>query len=282
MKNRTISQQTVFLYISAAFLLILVIAAFLLPPIMHLDPFVKDSIPFSPPSGTFWLGTNNLGQDCFARLLHGLRSSLIVGVAAAVLATFIGTVVGITAGFTGGLIDSLLTSVTNLLLVIPQLIILILISNSIQNSSLPLLAVFIGCTSWVWIARALQAQAGSLRLREHVAQAQLNGAGIVSLLIKQVLPYLSSYVFMAFIMQLGSAIFSEAALSMLGLGPRGSEVISLGSILDNAKSEGFSGAHWWVFLPPTIVITLCMFSLYSINTALEGVFNPRLRKKSKT
>jgi peptide/nickel transport system permease protein len=280
MKCGNLSRQSVILHVNSVFFLVLAIAAFLLPAIMDLDPFAKDGIAFSPPSGSWWLGTNNLGQDCFARLLYGLRSSLIVGVAAAILATVIGTAVGITGGFAGGWVDSFLTSVTNLLLVVPQLVILILISNSIQNSSLPLLAVFIGCTSWVWIARALQAQAGSLRLREHVAQARLNGAGIVSLLVKQVLPYVSSYVFMAFIMQLGSAIFSEAALSMLGLGPRGSEVISLGSILDNAKSEGFSGAHWWVFLPPTIIITLFMFALYSMNTALEGVFNPRLRIKN--
>ena len=262
-----------------ALLFILITLAFLLPLALNLDPFVKNGPSFASPCKEYPLGTNSLGQDCFARLVYGLRASIIVGFAAALLATVLGTAIGITGGFLGGIFDSLCTTVTNLLIVVPQLIILILISNTITNSSLSLLVLFIGLSSWVWVARALRAQTASLRLRDHVSLARLNGFGTVSLLLKQILPYVASYVFMAFIMQIGSAIFSEAALSMLGLGPRGSEVVSLGSILDEARlNEAFESGYWWVFLPPTLVITLCMFSLYSINTSLESVFNPRTQR----
>ncbi len=257
----------------------IVAAAFLLPIVSHLDPFAKNGPAFLHPGKEYLLGTDSLGRDCFARLVFGLRSSMIVGFVAASLAVFIGTAIGVIGGFLGGIVDSLCTTVTNLLVVVPQLIILILISTSIQNSSLMLLSVFIGLSSWVWIARALRAQASSIRLREHVALARLNGFGTVSLLVKQIVPYVASYVAMAFIMQMGSAIFSEAALSMLGLGPRGSQVVSLGSILDDARlNEAFGSGYWWVFLPPTLLITVCMFTLYSINTSLEGFFNPRLRR----
>ena len=262
----------------AATFFFFVLAALLLPLLMPLEPFTTNADPFLPPGRGHLLGTNNLGQDVFARLVYGLRSSLYVGLAAGAFATALGTGIGIVAGYKGGLIDNLLTLLTNLLVVIPQLIILILISNSIESRTLTLLAFFIGITAWVWVARALRAQASSLRNRDHVNIARLNGQGTATILARHILPYVFSYVFMAFVMQLGSGIFAEAALSMIGLGPQGSGFVSLGRMLNEAQAnEALDSGYWWVFLPPTIIITLIIFSLYLINTAMEGVFNPRLR-----
>jgi peptide/nickel transport system permease protein len=93
-----------------------------------------------------------------------------------------------------------------------------------------------------------------------------------------VLPYLLSYVFMVFIMQVASGILSESAISMIGLGPLDTQ--SLGVILNDAKSNGALGdGIWWAFLPATAIITVTVFSLYLINTSMEGVFNPRLRRE---
>ncbi len=249
------------------------------PLVVSASPFATDSMPYLGPSSEHWLGTNNLGQDVFSRLLYGLRSSLYVGLTAGVFATVIGTFVGVYGGYKGGIVDNVFTLITNLMLVIPQLVVLILISNSIENRSMTLIAIIIGVTSWTWVARAVSAQSASLKVRDHVNLAKLNGFGTPSILLRQILPYILSYVFMAFILQLTSGILSESALSMLGLGPQGSESVSLGRMLNDAQNnEALDSGYWWVFIPPTIIITLIAFSLYVVNTAMEGVFNPRLRK----
>jgi peptide/nickel transport system permease protein len=214
----------------------------------------------------------------FSLLIQGLRSSLYVGFLAGTIATIVGTAVGVYGGYKGGLIDDILTVGTNLFLVIPSLIVLILISSSLdEGRSLTLIALLIGATTWTWSARAVRAQSSSIRSRDHVALARINGystAGIVGL---HILPYLLSYIFMVFIIQTATGILTEASISLLGLGPYDS--ISLGKILNEAKTnEALADGAWWAFMPAMVLITVVVLALYVLNTSLEGVFNPRLRK----
>ena len=251
----------------------------LIPPLtMHLDHQTRVGLPFLPPSGQHWLGTDQMGVDMFALLIQGLRASLYVGFLAGTVATFIGTLIGVYGGYKGGLIDDILTVGTNLFLVIPSLIVLILLSGSIEEGrSLTLIAIIIGCTTWTWTARAVRAQSASLRGRDHVNLARINGYGTFGIVFMQILPYLLSYVFMVFILQTAAGILTEASISMLGLGPYDS--ISLGKILNEAmKNEALTDGAWWAFAPAMVLITVIVFALYVINTSMEGVFNPRLRK----
>jgi peptide/nickel transport system permease protein len=255
-----------------------VLAAVGYPLVSDTDPLARVGYPFDQPSARHWLGANSEGQDMLAQLLYGLRASLYVGITAGLCATVLGTLIGVFSGYKGGIIDNLLTMVTNLFLVIPSLVILILISNSIENRSLTLVALIIGATTWTWTARAVRAQAASLRDRDHVNLARLNGQGTLGILVRQILPYILSYVFMAFILQMATGILSEAAISMLGLGPY--DTVTLGQILNRAQqNEALVNGNWWAFLPAAALISLITFSLYLVNTAMEGVFNPRLRKK---
>jgi peptide/nickel transport system permease protein len=156
--------------------------------------------------------------------------------------------------------------------------VLILLSSSMdEGRSLTLISLIIGGTTWTWSARAVRAQASSLRARDHVALARINGFSTLEIVLLHILPYLLSYIFMVFILQTATAILSEASISMLGLGPYDS--ISLGKILNDAKTnEALTGGAWWAFMPAMVLVTVIAFSLYVINTAMEGVFNPRLRK----
>jgi peptide/nickel transport system permease protein len=107
--------------------------------------------------------------------------------------------------------------------------------------------------------------------------AKLNGDGALRVMLVHILPYLFSYIFMVFIMQVASGILSESAISMIGLGPM--DTVSLGTILNDAKNNGALGhGIWWAFLPSTFLIATTVFALYLLNTSMEGVFNPRLRK----
>ncbi len=252
--------------------------ALLGPLLVHVDVNTRVGLAFTPPSSEHWLGTDHLGIDMVSLLIAGLRSSLYVGFIAGTVATVVGTLIGLYGGYKGGLIDDVLTVGTNLFLVIPSLIVLILLSSSIENGrSLTLIALIIGCTTWTWSARAVRAQSSSLRGRDHVALARINGYGTMGIVLLHIMPYLLSYIFMVFILQIATGILSEASISMLGLGPYDS--ISLGKILNEAiHNEALSDGAWWAFAPAVVLITVIVFALYIINTSLEGVFNPRLRK----
>jgi len=252
--------------------------ALLFPLFYNLDITTRAGVPYMAPSAGHWLGTDHLGVDMVSLLVSGLRSSLYVGFLAGIIATLLGTLLGVYAGFKGGWIDDIITLITNLFLVIPTFVVLILISSSLKEGrSLALIAFIIGATTWTWSARAVRAQASSLKSRDHIALARVNGFGTFGIVTMHILPYLLSYVFMVFILQTATGILSEACISMIGLGPYDS--VSLGTILNEAmRNEALTDGAWWAFIPATILITVIVFAFYVINTSMEGVFNPRLRK----
>lgn len=263
----------------SVFILTLLLAAFG-PLFYHVDTLARDVVagPYAGSSADHFFGTDHLGRDYVSLLISGLRSSLYVGFISGIIGTTVGVLIGLYGGFRGGWIDELLNVTTNLFIVIPQFVILVLISSAVKDGrSLTLIGLIIGLTSWSWSARGVRAQASSLRSRDHIALAKINGANSLTIVLKHVLPYLLSYVFMVFIMQVSSGILSEASISMIGLGPLDST--SLGIILNQAKDNGaLSDGIWMAFLPATIIIVMAVFALYLINTSMEGVFNPRLRK----
>jgi len=258
------------------FILTMAIALFF-PLFYHIDIHTVGPA-MLPPSRAHWLGTNHMGLDMVSLLVMGLRSSLYVGFTAGILATIVGTLLGVYGGFKGGWQDEAISLLTNLLIVIPQFVILVLISSSVKEGrSLSLIALIIAFTSWTWSARAVRAQSSSLKSRDHIALARVNGCNTFQIVFWHVLPYLWSYVFMVFIIQTGSAIISESCISMIGLGPY--DTVSLGTILNDAmRNEALSDGAWWAFVPATVLISVIVFAFFVINTSMEGVFNPRLRK----
>lgn len=274
---RGLLKNPAFILGASLFLLTLLIAL-LAPLFLNVDTQTRVGLAYTPPSSEHWLGTDHMGIDMVSMLVAGLRSSLHVGFLAGTVATIVGTLIGVYGGYKGGLVDDVLTVATNLFLVIPSLIVLILLSSSMdQGRSLSLIALIIGCTTWTWSARAVRAQSASLRARDHVSLARINGYGTFGIVTLHILPYLLSYIFMVFILQTATGILSEASISMLGLGPYDS--VSLGKILNEAiRNEALTDGAWWAFVPAMVLVTVIAFALYVINTAMEGVFNPRLRK----
>jgi peptide/nickel transport system permease protein len=274
---RGLLKNPAFILGASLFLFTLLIALFA-PLFTNVDTQTRVGLAYTPPSSEHWLGTDHMGIDMVSMLVAGLRSSLHVGFLAGTVATIVGTLIGVYGGYKGGLVDDVLTVATNLFLVIPSLIVLILLSSSMdQGRSLSLIALIIGCTTWTWSARAVRAQSASLRARDHVSLARINGYGSFGIVTLHILPYLLSYIFMVFILQTATGILSEASISMLGLGPYDS--VSLGKILNEAiRNEALTDGAWWAFVPAMVLVTVIAFALYVINTAMEGVFNPRLRK----
>ncbi|NLV92727.1 MAG: ABC transporter permease [Firmicutes bacterium] len=265
-------------FIAGLIMFICVLAFGLFGPFFSdINPFQSVGGLYDSPSKTAWLGTDNLGRDVFTGLMYGTRTSLLIGLIAGCIATLIGVTIGSVAGYSGGLLDEALMGFTNIFITIPPIVILILISVAVDIRSAPAMGVIIGVTGWPWTARAVRAQTSSLRTREHIDVARITGIGPLEMILTEVLPYMFSYIFMAFILQLSSAILNEATLSMLGLGP--SQTVSLGIMLQWALLwEAVRTGAWWAFLPPVFFLTVISFSLMLMNSGMDEVFNPRLRK----
>lgn len=226
------------------------------------------------------LGTDNFGRDVLKELAAAIKTSIFIGLVAGSIATLIGLTFGLLSGFIGGLVDDFIMFITNIFTVIPAFVLLILISYSIgQDQRGPTtVAVVIGLTVWTWTARAVRSQVISLRNRDHVNLSKLSGHNLFLIIFTDILPYIASYVIMALILQISGAILAEAQLSLLGLGPKTTEVPTLGlmmnwSMLYTAHLNGY----WWAYFPVILTIALISFSLNLMNTGLDQVFNPTLR-----
>ena len=227
------------------------------------------------------LGTDNFGRDVLSELVKATEVSLEIGFVAGIIATLIGLSLGLLSGYIGGAVDDIIMFITNLFTVIPSIVILILISYSIgqEQRGAVTIAVVIGFTSWVWTTRAVRAQVISLRHRDHVNLSKLSGHSIFYIIVMDIFPYIASYVIMALILQISSAILAEASLSIIGLGPKTTLVPTLGLMMRWAMIyQAQILGKWWAYFPVIIVIALIAFSMNLMNTGLDQVFNPALRE----
>jgi len=227
------------------------------------------------------LGTDNFGRDVLTELVKATGVSLQIGFVAGLIATLIGLTLGLLGGYVGGMVDDTIMLITNLFTAIPSIVLLILISFSIgqDKRGAVTIAVVIGLTSWVWTARAVRSQVVSLRNRDHVNLSKLSGHSIAHIIIFDILPYIASYVVMAFILQISSGILAEAGLSILGLGPRTTDVPTLGLMMNWAMIyQAQILGKWWAYFPVLVTIALATFSMNLMNTGLDQVFNPALRE----
>ena len=229
---------------------------------------------------TIPLGTDNFGRDTLKELVSASGTSIRIGLIAGTVATLIGLLLGLLGGYLGGVVDDIVMFFTNIFTVIPSFVLLILISNSINQDQrgATTVALVIGLTSWVWTARSVRSQVISLRNRDHVNLSRLSGHSLPRIILTDILPYIASYVVMAFILQVSSGILAEAQLSLLGLGPKTTEVPTLGLMMNWAMlySAHLNGS-WWAYFPVILTIAFISFSLNLMNTGLDQVFNPTLR-----
>ncbi len=229
---------------------------------------------------TLPLGTDNFGRDVLKELVSATGTSIMIGLIAGIVATLIGLTLGLLSGYIGGFVDDFIMFVTNVFTVIPSFVLLILISYSLgqEQRGAAVVATVIGLTSWTWTCRSVRSQVISLRNRDHVNLSKLSGHSLIRIVLTDILPYIASYVVMAFILQVSSGILAEAQLSLLGLGPKTTEVPTLGLMMNWAMLySAHTNGSWWAYFPVILTITLISFSLNLMNTGMDQVFNPTLR-----
>jgi len=280
--------------LSAAVLLILVIAAVFAPWLAPHDPMDLASLSlldsFKPPVGlpdADWsnpLGTDNQGRDVLSAIMFGMRVSLLVGVASVLFAVVVGVAVGLLAGYAGGVADAALMRIADIQLTFPSILTALLVDGVI-DAALPrtlrdtlqidVIIFAIGISLWPNVARTVRGSTLVERNKDYVLAAQIIGVTPTRIMLTHVLPNVIGPVMVVGTLGLGLAIIAEATLSFLGVGLPPTEP-SLGTLIRFGNDFLFSG-EWWVSVFPGLTLVLMVLSINLLGDWLRDALNPRLR-----
>jgi peptide/nickel transport system permease protein len=248
----------------------LTVLAILAHVIAPTDPFASVASPLAPPSRTHAFGTDDLGRDVLAGIVHGTRTSLTVTFSVIAMASLIGVVVGAVAGYRGGAIDDLLMRGTEAVQIVPRFFLAVVVI-ALFGPGLDRVILVLGLTSWPVIARVVRAEALSLARREFVDAAHALGARTSRILLRHVVPNALPTALVVISLNAASIILLEAGLGFIGLGdPR---AISLGYLANNAQR--FLRVAWWMTVFPGAAIALAVLGLNLVGDALSDLANPR-------
>jgi peptide/nickel transport system permease protein len=255
------------------FIAVVAVSAGILYPGDPLDMVAEPLIaPFT--DSHYWLGTDSLGRDVAAGIVHGSRASLLIGATAALLGVVIGTVVGALAGYFGGWVDSFLVRLTEIVQTTPAFLLVIVIVT-IGQPSIAVISLAIGVASWPMVARLVRAEFRSLVNSEFVTAARSLGYGPGRIIIHEILPNALPPIIVTMSVMVASAILMESALAFLGQGDPNR--ISWGSMIGSGR-EMLRTAPSLTILPG-VALVITILSLNLLGDGLNRVFNPRSRER---
>jgi peptide/nickel transport system permease protein len=232
---------------------------------------------YLPPSGSHPFGTDSEGRDIAIQMIDGGRSVILVGVLAGLISTVVAVVFGSLAAYLGGWVDSVIVTFTDIVLTVPQIVLLAVLASLYKLDSPWLLAVIIGAFAWPYLLRSVRAQVFSLKEREYVEAAQLLDLGTPWIVGREILPNMATFIMMNFVVTMTNAIYALVGLYFLGLAPIVDD--NWGAMLNKAWTRGaifFSDSIFYV-LAPVIAISILQLSLVTMTRSFEEILNPRLR-----
>lgn len=250
----------------------LVFAAVAGPSLYGVDPLDIVGLPFSAPGEDPLLGTDYLGRDLAAGLLHGGRATLTVGLVAAAINLCIGVSIGAAAGYFGGRVDAVLMKLTEFFQVLPTLL-FAMVLVTLFGQRLSTITFAIGVVSWPPAARLTRAEFMRLRGLEFVKAARAAGAGPLYLIGRVILPNAAPPIVVAATLAIGTAILFEGGLSFLGLGDP--NVMSWGLMI--GQNRAYALEAWWTVALPGGAIFLAVLGVSLLGDAFNDAVNPRLR-----
>jgi peptide/nickel transport system permease protein len=261
--------------IGLAIMVTFVLTALLADLICRYDPLTVDSAQaLLHPDARHWMGTDSFGRDVWARIVHGARISLAVGIGSTALGASIGVIIGLTSGYLSGWVDLVFQRVTDVLQSLP-LLVLALVMTSALGPSLPNVITAIAIPLIPIVARVIRANTLALREQPFIEAAKSIGMSEMRIALRHVLPNTLAPLIVLATAQLGSTILTEASLSFLGLGiPE--PYPSWGRMLSESAAEYVRTAPWLVIFPG-VAISLAVFGTNLFGDALRDILDPRQR-----
>ena len=267
-RNRFLQSHEVFPVASVTILSVIIIGCIICDIFIPYDPtrMMLDQIS-QPPSGAHIFGTDTLGRDLFSVVWHGGRISITVGLLATFISTVIAVIYGTAAGLAGKWADDLLMRFTEILLSIPQILMVIFIQAIWGDATVLSISVVIGITGWMAVAKMVRSEVKQLRNAGFVLAARTMGAGFFYILRKHLMPNFMSAIMFMIVTNIGSAIAMEATLSFMGLGLP-TDIISWGSLMSLSQRAMLTGA-WWILLIPGIFLVVTLICITDIGEYLR-------------
>ncbi|MFC3320564.1 ABC transporter permease [Mesorhizobium cantuariense] len=242
----------------------------------------------APPQSQHLLGTDEVGRDVLNLVVHGARISLTIALLATVISLIVGTTVGMTSGYYGGNVDVWLMRLTDFFFVMPSFVLALVVTPVILEviarrgdilgfrPSLFVIILVIGLTSWAFVARIVRSQTLSLRERQFVERARIVGTSDFNIMVRHLLPNLVPQIAANSALVVAGAIYTETALSFLGLGDPLQP--SWGTLLSLAQRAGAaSSGAWWYLGAPGACVLIVSLGFVLVGNALDDTFNPRRR-----
>ncbi|HEY7145512.1 MAG TPA: ABC transporter permease [Streptosporangiaceae bacterium] len=263
--------------LGVAIVIAIVAFSFIGPLLYHTDQVHTNLANINrPPGGSHPLGTDDVGYDVLGRLMLSGQSSLIVGLAAALLATVVGTLWGAIAGYVGGAVDAVMMRVVDSVLAIPPLILILLLA-SVFSPSTPVLILVVAIAAWLAPARLVRGEAISLRTRDYVQMSKAMGGRHAWIVLRHITPNAIGTIVVQATFEVANAILLLAGLSYLGLGPP-PPATNWGSMLSNGLNYMYEG-KWWLIYPAGIAIVLTVVAFNFIGDALRAALEVRLQER---
>jgi ABC-type dipeptide/oligopeptide/nickel transport system permease subunit len=245
------------------------------PPV-HWGPFQQVvGGELKAPDAAHLLGTDNIGRDVLARVLHGGRVSLAVGFVAVGIYLFIGIVVGLMAGYFGGWVDLLVSRLVEIMMGFPTFMLILTILVVFDARSVVYVMLVLGITGWTGVARLTRGEVLKQRGSDYVTAARAMGLGAPAIMFKHILPNAIAPVFVSATFGVAGAILTESTLSFLGFGVA-PPTASWGELLNQAQGNPIE--WWWLTLFPGLIIFLAITSYNLVGEGLRDALDPRLRK----
>ncbi|MFD0772696.1 ABC transporter permease [Streptomonospora algeriensis] len=264
--------------IGLAIILALIAAAWIGPLFSPWGFAERDFTAFrSPPSADHWFGTGTTGRDVFHMTMVGLQKSILIGLCAALATTVIAALVGAFAGYFLGFADRTLMWVTDLFLVLPQFLILAILYPLLRDEGWLVFVLLLACLMWMVTAKMVRGMTISLKEREYVQAARFMGVSHGRIILRHILPNMSSLLIVDATINVSSAIILETALSYFGFGIQPPDV-TLGSLIATGSRQAL--AFPWTFWFCTGLLIVLVLAVNLIGDGLRDALDPH--SKSRT
>ncbi|MEY8517444.1 ABC transporter permease subunit [Lachnospiraceae bacterium 29-84] len=231
----------------------------------------------------YWLGSDELGRDVFARLLNGGRMTMTIGAISVVISTIIGIIIGGISGFFGGWVDIVLQRITEIVSSLPFLpmamILTSIIGNSLsENARIALIMMVLGVLSWPSLARLVRAQVLAEREKEFVTAANAMGVKRSAIVFKHIIPNVISVIIVSATLDFASCMLTESSLSFLGFGvklPRP----TWGNMLNGCVNSVVIRNYWWRWVFPAVMLSICVICINMVGDGLRDAIDPKSNER---